>query len=376
MFPYDALFDASAPVAPVDRRQRRRPCCAARWGCLRGSRSASSRWALRVNPSSGNLHPTESYLIRDGRVHHYAPREHALEERSALSPAAWADSAGSNPGFLVALTSIHWREAWKYGERAFRYCQHDAGHAIAALRFAAALLGWRLALLPRWSDAHIAAVAGVDRDADFAGAEREEPECIAAVTPGDVQPWLDADPDALVEAARGSVWAGRANALSPARVDWPIIDEVALATRRVPRIDDRSCGEPRHRTAQAPWGPRGQARPRGRDNVRATTESGVPARAIILQRRSAVAFDGRSTLPRAAFLSMLARTGPPPRLAALRRAGPVHHGTRSTGHRTFICCSSSIAWTASRQASTRICAIRRCCPSGGRRCARNSSGSP
>jgi len=33
--------------------------------------------------------------------------------------------------FYLALTSIPWREAWKYGERAFRYCQHDLGHALA-----------------------------------------------------------------------------------------------------------------------------------------------------------------------------------------------------------------------------------------------------
>ena len=40
---------------------------------------------------------------------------------------------GDDDAWLVALTSIHWREAWKYGERAFRYCQHDLGHAIAAV---------------------------------------------------------------------------------------------------------------------------------------------------------------------------------------------------------------------------------------------------
>lgn len=262
-------------------------------------RFRSSRWALRVNPSSGNLHPTESYLIRDGRVSHYAPLEHGLEERCVLRREGWNSFASSSPGFLVGLTSIHWREAWKYGERAFRYCQHDAGHAIAALRFAAALLGWRLTLLPGWADEEIAAVLGVDRDADFAGAEREEPECLAAVTPGDLQPWLDADPGPLVAAARAAEWIGQANALSPARVEWPIIDEVARATRYA---GIRSSGEP------------GQARPRGPDKVRATASSvdtvGRRARDIILQRRSAVAFDGRSSLPVGRFLSMLARTLP------------------------------------------------------------------
>src|SRR5204863_3768546 len=83
--------------------------------------------------------------------------------------------------FLIALTSIIWREAWKYGERAFRYCQHDTGHALGALRFAAAMLGWRMQLLPQWSDAQIAALLGLDRNADFGDAEKEEPECMAIV---------------------------------------------------------------------------------------------------------------------------------------------------------------------------------------------------
>ncbi|MHB8118927.1 MAG: nitroreductase family protein [Methanothrix sp.] len=48
---------------------------------------ASSKWSLRVNPSSGNLHPTEGYLIvgpvaglqSSPGVYHYAPKSHALE---------------------------------------------------------------------------------------------------------------------------------------------------------------------------------------------------------------------------------------------------------------------------------------------------------
>ena len=51
---------------------------------------------------------------------------------------AWLEACGGRPDMLlVVLSSIHWREAWKYGERAYRYCQHDAGHAIAATRYAA-----------------------------------------------------------------------------------------------------------------------------------------------------------------------------------------------------------------------------------------------
>ena len=164
--PYDALFDASGRRAPVDRHSVGE-FLRCSMGLSAWKEFGASRWALRVNPSSGNLHPTEAYIVWDGRVLHYAPREHALEERCVLNE-PWQDGES----FLVALTSIHWREAWKYGERAFRYCQHDAGHAIGALRLAAAMLGWRLTLLPRWSDAQISALLGIDREGDFGVAER------------------------------------------------------------------------------------------------------------------------------------------------------------------------------------------------------------
>ncbi len=55
-------------------------------------RAEDARWALRVNPSSGNLHPTEGYLIlRDtlpeiqAGIYHYAPQEHGLEQRAKLT---------------------------------------------------------------------------------------------------------------------------------------------------------------------------------------------------------------------------------------------------------------------------------------------------
>jgi hypothetical protein len=71
------------------------------WKSHRGA-----RWELRVNPSSGNLHPTEAYVVHEGRVCHYAPREHALEERCVVDPAAWRAFTGGAEGFLVGLTSI------------------------------------------------------------------------------------------------------------------------------------------------------------------------------------------------------------------------------------------------------------------------------
>jgi SagB-type dehydrogenase family enzyme len=252
-----------------------------------------TRWALRVNPSSGNLHPTESYLIRDGDVYHYAPREHALEHRARLDHAAWNSFTGGREGVLVALTSILWREAWKYGERAFRYCQHDTGHALAAMRMAASMLGWTLTILPPWSDADLSTLLGLDRDSDEAGAEREEAEVIAVITSGEVEPWLLSAPSPLVTAARDASWQGRANQLSSDRVPWPIIDDVARATR-YPGVASLTPNSPTSNSQPLPI----------------TNSQAVLARDVILKRRSAVAFDAQSGLARDYFSSMLARLRP------------------------------------------------------------------
>ena len=82
---------------------------------------------------------------------------------------------------LLGLSSVHWREAWKYGERAFRYCQHDVGHATAALAFAARTVDWPLHLLYGADDNAIAALLGLDRNADFADAEHEAPDLLLAL---------------------------------------------------------------------------------------------------------------------------------------------------------------------------------------------------
>ncbi len=56
-----------------------------------------AKWALRVNPSSGNLHPTESYLITgplEGlaklpTISHYFPLIHGLEIRATFPLETW-----------------------------------------------------------------------------------------------------------------------------------------------------------------------------------------------------------------------------------------------------------------------------------------------
>jgi SagB-type dehydrogenase family enzyme len=268
-----------------------------------------TKWELRVNPSSGNLHPTEGYLvlppvegISDAPgVYHYAPKEHGLEERCRLTPAVWKKLVKGLPegSFFVGLSSVCWREAWKYGERAFRYCQHDTGHAIAALSLAAALSGWRIRALPGWSQDAVETLLGVDRNGDFpVPEEREEAEVLLLVSPG----VTDVDPS---PAAPKGEWTGTANRLSSDHHPWPIIEEAAAATR-APGGMASSCLTPAHHF-----------------EVSARRKE---AREIIRQRRSGVAFDGESEIHVEGLVRILARTlpGPHPPFEAMPWRPNVH----------------------------------------------------
>jgi SagB-type dehydrogenase family enzyme len=131
-----------------------------------------ARYSLRVNPSSGNLHPTETYValrafagIDDG-LYHYRADRHVLELRGRgdwtqhLARAldiSWA----SESSLIVGLTSIFWRETWKYGDRAYRYCCHDLGHALMSALLAARALEMPGGAVAHFSDLRLARALGL-----------------------------------------------------------------------------------------------------------------------------------------------------------------------------------------------------------------------
>jgi SagB-type dehydrogenase family enzyme len=265
---------------------------------------AGSRWALRANPSSGNLHPTEGYALLPeapgvaAGLYHYLSRDHVLERRFTPSPPAAARIAQRLPAgaFLAGLTSIHWREAWKYGERAFRYCQHDVGHAVAGVRYAAAVLGWSARLLDRPGDADVAALLGLDRADGLDPQDREHPDALLVVAPAgaleDRVRSVQSELDALLAAVRDGEWVGRPNALSPEHVAWPAIDAVASA-----------AAKPRTSPAPAP-----DAAPAGTDaGETPKTETADRAVDLIRRRRSAIDMDGASEMGADVFRHVLER---------------------------------------------------------------------
>ncbi|WP_313551906.1 nitroreductase family protein [Pseudomonas sp.] len=255
--------------------------------------SGSSRWALRVNPSSGNLHPTEAYaLLPPGVLNdralmtHYTADLHALEVRAELPEVLDEDIIGALPpgSFLVALSSIYWREAWKYGERAWRYCQHDIGHALAAIAIAAAAQGWETRLIHDVADETLDAAFGVDRDGF---GEQEQMEALLWIgPPQSAEPSL---PDSLFKLLSQLQLAGTPNRLSREYVEWPEVGRIAAACRAPKRL------------------PYDMPISRG---VVTQENDQLLLRPLLHQRRSAQSMDGRTGILSDLFFAWLRRTLP------------------------------------------------------------------
>lgn len=289
--PYGALTSADRPTVAPDLNSLG-ALLELSFGISAWKSWGPNRWALRCNPSSGNLHPVEAYVLGAGLpglpdgLHHYDPKDHLLEGR-ALRP------ADGTRWLAIGLSSVMWREAWKYGERAFRYCQLDVGHAMGALAYAAALLGWSITPL-RVPGNTLTSLLGLDRPDDFppsrlAFTETEEAEILLYVqAPGLAQP--PAELDAWLADA---VWQGMPSQVDPAPdYRWPVIGQAATASRML-RSTDKNLDFPDY-PALPPH----------------PSRSG--AAQIIRQRRSGQRFDPKASLDKAAFYRLLDATLPRP----------------------------------------------------------------
>jgi len=190
--------------------------------------STGEKYALRVNPSSGNLHPTEFHFLTRGLkgwpdgLYHYDPSRHMAEQRGR-GDFETTPATGSAP-IVFVLTSIVWRETWKYGKRAYRYCLHDMGHAWQALALSARAIGCEHIAVGDFVDDHVVRMLRLNGD--------EWPMLIVSLY-GESIPVHEAD-------AAETVWfGGEANQLSKETIVHPPIDRIHSATKRSSR---RSSG--------------------------------------------------------------------------------------------------------------------------------------
>ena len=256
---------------------------------------AGNKWSLRINPSSGNLHPTEAHLVLPAMdamkagVYHYNPLIHALEPRISTSAKTWTRILNhfGTEGFLIGLSSIFWRESWKYGERAFRYCNHDVGHALAALSISANLWGWKVTYLNALSDDDIEKILGFDR-IRWKRLEKEESDLLCFVHSHRHRDVPRCLPDAIVSAFSDLTIEGRPNILSEENINWEIIYRTAELTRK-PATPEIQYELDSRKFFEAP-------------------ESRQSAASIIRQRRSATNFNSDGSITKDHFLAMLDKT--------------------------------------------------------------------
>jgi SagB-type dehydrogenase family enzyme len=177
-------------------------------------------YALRVNPSSGNLHPTEFHFCTRGLLdwpdglYHYRPSSHMAEQR-AMGDFVPKLTDNTAP-IIFVLTSIPWREAWKYQDRAYRYCLHDMGHAWQALALAARSMGCESFAIGNFDD---------DKVSESCLLNNDELPMLIVTLKGPTVPvtWQDIPPTVL--------FPGRANQLSDEEIPYPRIEEIHAATK-------------------------------------------------------------------------------------------------------------------------------------------------
>jgi SagB-type dehydrogenase family enzyme len=249
--------------------------------------AAGYEYALRVNPSSGNLHPTEFHFATRGLkqwpdgLYHYRPSSHMAEQR-ALGD--FVGKLGSDDGAPVVfvLSSIAWREAWKYRERAYRYCLHDMGHAWEALALSARAAGCDGFAAGHFADEEVARLCGLHDD--------EWPMLIVRLSGSSI-------PTEVRDAGETVWFGGLANRLSERPIEYPLIESIHSTTRfityrNVPRSAPAVSGN-----GEIPLPP--------------PASSHRPFGEVARRRRSALNFTGPPSISFADLSTLLSVTGQP-----------------------------------------------------------------
>ena len=122
-------------------------------GITRQIKFPHGRYFMRAAPATGALYPIELYIVCENvnglqaGVYHFCPGQFTLTKlregdyRQLLSEAAGSDPAIKNSPFTIVLTSIAWRNAWKYQARSYRHWFWDSG-VITANMIATGYVIW------------------------------------------------------------------------------------------------------------------------------------------------------------------------------------------------------------------------------------------
>ncbi|HJU29543.1 MAG TPA: SagB/ThcOx family dehydrogenase, partial [Candidatus Binataceae bacterium] len=158
-------------------------------GLTRRVRVGAEDYHFRAAASAGALYPVETYLAAgeveglERGLYHFSPADLKLsgmrrgDWREYLAQAAAGRRSIRDARIVFAMTAIFWRSAWKYRDRAYRYCFWDAGTMLANLIAAANADGIGVEVITAFEDSRIESLLGVDGD-------REGAICLVALGDG------------------------------------------------------------------------------------------------------------------------------------------------------------------------------------------------
>jgi SagB-type dehydrogenase family enzyme len=131
---------------------------------------------FRAAPTTGALYHIELYLVTGdlpglpAGVYHYGAHDHALRQlrggdfRQVVVEATGHEPASAQAPAILVMTSVFWRNAWKYAARAYRHTYWDAGTMLPNTLAVAAAMDIPARLVLSFADGVIAGLLGLDLD--------------------------------------------------------------------------------------------------------------------------------------------------------------------------------------------------------------------
>ena len=149
-------------------------------GVTKQRASPGGTMRFRAAACTGALYHIELYLLTKdlpglpAGVYHYGAHDNALrllragDFRGTLAHATGGEPAVASAQAVVAYTTTYWRNAWKYGARAYRHAFWDSGTIIANTLAAASAHGIAASVVSGFVDDDLNRLIGVDGETEAA----------------------------------------------------------------------------------------------------------------------------------------------------------------------------------------------------------------
>ena len=216
---------------------------------------------FRAAPCTGALYHIELYVVcgnlpgLPAGIYHYGTHDHALRRvRAGDFRATLVEASGGAPALahapaVLVTTSVFWRNAWKYLNRAYRHTYWDTGTMLPNTLAVAAAAGLPARLVLAFADQEVASLLGVDLDHEGViglvalGRTAAEPPPAPPVEPMDlpIEPYSvrELDLPLIRETHQATLLASGADAAT-----WRAVVSPAAKTNPVPAVSLVTLPEP------------------------------------------------------------------------------------------------------------------------------------